>query len=123
MKRKVKFDLTKNLTKTGLKIGGGLVANVASNKIMPDMNPKIKQGALLGLAILAPSFVKNEMVSDIADGIAVVAGTKLAGSFVPGLAGFEEDDIMAGIGYTEDDEYNLEESDDEDLEDDNKTLG
>ncbi len=117
-RKKVKFDLTKNLASSGLKIGGGLAAKVVSKKVMPDMNPKIKSGALLGLAILTPSFVKNDMVSDLADGIAVVAGTELVGSFVPGLAGLEDDDIMAGIGYDPDDEYDLEETDDENAGDD-----
>lgn len=125
MRRKTKFDLTQSLTKSGLRIGGGIVAKAVYNKVMPDMNPKLKAGALLGISIIAPTFVKNEMVSDLADGMGVVAGVSLAGAFIPALAGFEEDDILNGIGYDDDDEYDLMDGiydDDDDDDEDDDTL-
>lgn len=107
---KKKFDFTKSLTKTGLNIGGGVAANGISNKVMPNMNPKLKNGALLGLGIIAPAFVKNDMIEHLADGVATIAGVKLIGSFVPALAGIDDDyddddNIVSAIGYDSDDDY------------------
>ena len=99
---KKKFDFSKALIDQGLNIGGGIAAKLASKKVMPNMNSKLKNGALLGISILAPSFFKNDMVSKISTGMGTVAGMELAGSFVPALAGMD-DDIVTGIGYDSND--------------------
>jgi hypothetical protein len=54
--------------------------------------------------------------------MAVVAGGNLVGSFVPALAGFEDDDIVNGIGYSEDDYEYIPDNNETVNGDDNDTV-
>lgn len=102
------------ITALMFRIGGGILANVVSNKLLgkSTMNDKIKAGIPLAAGIGLAMFMKNSPVGYIGEGMAVVGGANTLRSVVPSISAITDVDI-AGIEEEitiEDDIINGEES-------------
>jgi len=92
------MNITSGLKKALPLIAGGVAGNFASNMAGKFIaNDKIRGAAILALGLVLMGSKKTE---SIGAGVVVSAGTKLVGSFVPGLAGYDDLDFstdMAGV--------------------------
>ena len=92
------MNILNNVKKALPAVGGGLLANFGSNKLASFIgNDKLRAGAvfLAGLAIMS-----SKKFEYVGVGLATIGGTKLVGSFVPALAGYDDlsfDTDMAGV--------------------------
>jgi len=90
-------------------LGAGAVAGkLVVTKVAPNMNPAIKNAALVVLGAVGPGFLgrRNQLFEKIGDGMIAVGVQGLVGGFVPALAGIGEEyleDFDTSIG--EEDEY------------------
>ena len=86
------------LTKALPLVAGGLAGNFASNFASRFIgNDKLRGAAILALGLVLMS---NKKTENIGAGVVVSAGTKLVGSFVPALAGYDDmtfDSEMTGV--------------------------
>ena len=107
-----------DFAKIGMKavgLGAGGVATKVIDRILPNLNPKIRAIAKVAIGALAPPFIapRSQLVEHIGDGMITAGVMELAGSLIPGLAGFDdtigdeyiidEDYSTAGVGADEDD--------------------
>lgn len=98
-----KFDVKKiGLKAAGL--GAGAVAAGLVNKVLPNMNPKIRAAAKIAAGVLLPTFMpKQDLIGAAGDGMVAVGVLELAKSFVPAIAGV--DDAIVGAEYVTDEGY------------------
>lgn len=82
-------------------IGAGLVYSKTAGFIKND---KLRAFAPVGVGLLLMS-QKGKMVQGAGMGMVAVGAQKLIGAFVPGLAGYGEDDVIEGL-YDEYDSVN-----------------
>lgn len=130
-----KIDIAAIATKAGMVAAGGVGAGFLNDKVMPNMNPKLKAGATVALGAVLPMVApKTAMLENIGDGMIAVGADRLVQSFmnpapppVEGLGAADDifddlvdeealvegvDDVLEGIGEDGDeDDY------DEDLDD------
>lgn len=69
------------------------------NKVVPNMNPKLRSALKIGIGALIPEFIgggKNKMIDAIGSGFSGAAGFELANSFIPSLS--ESSQPVSGIG-------------------------
>ena len=101
MARKIDF------AKIGMKavgLGAGGIATKLVDKIVPNLNPKIRSIAKVVVGAIAPPFIapRNLLVEHIGDGMITAGVMELAGDLIPGLAGFDD---SIGDEYVIDEDY------------------
>ena len=119
MAKKFKLDIVKY---GGL--GGGAILAKFLNKPLANLDPKLRSGAKVAAGIAAGILVKKQpIVQAIGDGLIAVGIGELAGSFVPALAGGDED--FETLGANEYSYMSTEDMVDEGVEgaEDNESLG
>lgn len=93
-------NLTKKIKPAIASVAGGIAANFAAAKVLTKVstNPKVQYGILAALGIYLTT-MREEMVSNAGMGMTTVALMKLAGTFVPELAGVTgiESDLINGL--------------------------
>lgn len=74
-------------------VGAGFVYNKAASFVQ---DPKLRAGVpvLLGIVLMGQ---KSKMIQNVGAGMVTVGGQKLVGSFVPGLAGMDADEVIEGL--------------------------
>jgi hypothetical protein len=94
------MNITTGLKKSIPLVAGGVLGNFASNMAGKFIaNEKLRTAAVLALGIMLAGTKKTEAIGN---GVIVSAGTKLVGSFVPALAGYDDldfttvDGVLAG---------------------------
>lgn len=101
MARKIDFAKI-GMKALGLGVGG--VATKLVDKIVPNLNPKIRSIAKVAVGALAPPFIapRSPLVEHIGDGMITAGVMELAGDLIPGLAGFDD---SIGDEYIIDEDY------------------
>ena len=109
-------------------IAGSLAADVVINKALPDtLNKTVRTLVPVGLGIFLLS-MKGQFMQSLGSGMIANAGTQLAKSTIPGLAGITESDMDAVFeDISEDMDMNEDISEDfntlnEDISEDFSTL-
>lgn len=99
-----KFDFKKIGMKAAGLGAGAVVASVVSAKVpfVANLNPKIQGAAKIVLGALLPSFVKNEFIGHMGDGMIAQGAGQLVSSFMPAVSGYDD---SVGEGYVEDYTY------------------
>lgn len=77
-------------------VAGGIGANFANNFAGKFIaNDKLRSGAVLALGLVLMASKKTEALGA---GVTVAAGTKLVGSFIPSLAGYDDVNFYSTMG-------------------------
>lgn len=84
------------ITTAAALVAGSIGANLVYNKATMITNTKLRAAAPLVLGLVL-SGQKNKMIQGVGFGMIAAGGQKLVGSFVPGLAGIEADEVIEGI--------------------------
>jgi len=102
----MKINFTKVLVEAGALGAGGVAAKLVGTKVLPNIDPKLKNLGLMVIGIVGPSLMgggaKGEFVRNVGKGITAVAAANLVGEFLPGLTGlgdlndFNPDKVIAG---------------------------
>jgi len=124
----MKFKMSKGSMSEALQLGGGVIAsNFANNLVRKGIEKVAKTDQYgkfspIGTIILAEMFLKGKKVKMIKNGIVAGSMAKLAGNFVPALAGIEDMDLSGifdmRIGQTLNDEVRVGDTLNDDMSDD-----
>jgi hypothetical protein len=92
----MKFNVKEIAIKTA-GISAGAVAAKFADKLVPNLNPKIKGIGKVVIGAALPAFMaKNKFVENVGAGFIAVGAVELAEAFLPAIAGTNENP-MAGI--------------------------
>jgi hypothetical protein len=89
-----------NIKEIAVKVGGvsaGAVVGKFANKLVPNMNPKIRGFAKIAIGAALPTLTpKSKIMDHVGSGIIAVGASELLAEFVPAIAGANENP-MSGI--------------------------
>jgi hypothetical protein len=112
-------------------VAGAVIGRYVAKKVMPNLDEKIKNAAVVGIGLFLPKLVKSSTGKALGTGMVAAGGMGLVGGFLPAIAGADDtidfpmemgevydgisvvagDDVMAGddlqvlAGVDEDDDY------------------
>ena len=112
-------------------VAGAVIGRYVAKKVMPNLDEKIKNAAVVGIGLFLPKLVKSSTGKALGTGMVAAGGMGLVGGFLPAIAGADDtidfpmemgevydgisvvagDDVMAGddlqvlSGVDEDDDY------------------
>lgn len=112
-------------------VSGAVIGRYVAKKVMPNLDEKIKNAAVIGIGLFLPKLVKSSTGKALGTGMVAAGGMGLVGGFLPAIAGADDtidfpmemgevydgisvvagDDVMAGddlqvlAGVDEDDDY------------------
>ena len=112
-------------------VAGAVIGRYVAKKVMPNLDEKIKNAAVVGIGLFLPKLVKSNTGKALGTGMVAAGGMGLVGGFLPAIAGADDtidfpmemgevydgisvvagDDVMAGddlqvlAGVDEDDDY------------------
>jgi hypothetical protein len=86
-----KFDFKKASMKA-VGLGAGATAAVMVDRLpfLSSLNPKMRAMAKIGIGVMLPAFVKNDMIGHVGDGMIAVGTNQLVASFTPAVQGIGE---------------------------------
>lgn len=98
------------LTQSAALAAGAIAGSLIFNKLTQITNPKLRAAIPLAAGLFLVGN-KNKMMAGLGGGMIAIGGQKLVGQFVPGLAGYDSDEVIEGVYM--DDADSMGESDDE----------
>ena len=85
-------------------VGGAVIGRYVAKKVLPNLDEKIKNAAVIGVGLFLPKFIKSSTGKALGTGMVAAGGLGLVGGFLPAIAGSDEDtiDFPMEIGEVED---------------------
>lgn len=95
-------------------VAGAVAGRMVAKKVLPNVDEKIKNAGVIALGAFAmPMLLKSELGKAIGNGMIASGGAGLLGSFIPAIAGVEEDFLEFPVQVGEiDDEISVISGDD-----------
>jgi hypothetical protein len=75
----------------------GAIAARQVDKLLPNLNPTIRNAAKIAVGVVLPTFVKSPVVKSIGNGMVAAGGAGLAGTLLPALGAADEVLILSGL--------------------------
>lgn len=75
----------------------GAIAARQVDKLLPNLNPTIRNAAKIAVGVLLPNFVKTPVVKSIGNGMVAAGGAGLAGTLLPALGATDEVLVLSGV--------------------------
>jgi len=84
-------------------VGGAVIGRYVAKKVLPNLDEKIKNAAVIGVGLFLPKFIKSSTGKALGTGMVAAGGLGLVGGFLPAIAGTEDTiDFPMEIGEVED---------------------
>jgi len=84
-------------------VGGAVIGRYVAKKVLPNLDEKIKNAAVIGVGLFLPKFIKSSTGKALGTGMIAAGGLGLAGSVLTAIAGTEDTiDFPMEIGEVED---------------------
>lgn len=87
-------------------VAGAVAGRLVAKKVLPNVDEKIKNAGVIALGAFGmPMILKSELGKAIGNGMIASGGAGLLGSFIPAIAGVEEDflEFPVQVGEVDDD--------------------
>ena len=87
---------TSNMVTTVLGVTAGAVLARQVDKLLPNLNPTIRNAAKVAVGVALPKFVKSPIMASVGSGMVAVGGASLVGNFLPALGATDEVLVLSG---------------------------
>lgn len=102
-RRRIGSTRGSNLTSIAGIVGGAIVARMVVNRVMPNLDSRIKNAGVVAIgALLMPKVLKGEMGKAIGNGMIAVGGAGLVADFIPAIGAVDSLEFPVTVGEVPD---------------------